>query len=415
MRRTDVLIVGAGQAGLAMSACLAARSIGHALIERGRVAERWRSERWDALRLLTPNWMTRLPGHAYAGPDPKGFMSAREVADLLEAYAGAIATPVETGTRVDGLRAAPGGFRIDTDHGPWTARAVVIATGACDRPALPAWAGALPARIHQVATPAYRNPGALPPGGVLVVGASATGVQLAREIRASGREVTLAVGRHTRMLRRYRGRDIMEWLDATGILTEPAARVTDLAAARAQPSMQLSGQPGGPDPHLAALAAEGVRVTGRALGADGARLRLRPDLAEQCAASDARLARVLARIDAHAGAPGAEAPADPDAWRAPDHPACQRTVLDLDAEGIRTVIWATGFRRDYRWLHLPVLDAAGELRHQGGVTAEPGLYVLGLRFLRHRSSNFIDGVGRDAEALASHIATHLAARRPLAA
>jgi putative flavoprotein involved in K+ transport len=373
------------------------------LLERGRVAERWRSERWDSLRLLTPNWMTRLPDHGYRGPDPKGFMTAADVVALLSGYAEAIAAPVEPETSVLRVAPADGGFRIETDRGPWCARAVVVATGACDRPAAPGWAAALPARLHQVAAPDYRRPALLPPGGVLIVGASATGVQIARELQASGRQVTLSVGRHTRMPRRYRGRDIMEWLDAAGILDEPASPQSDGTTVRAQPSLQLTGRRA-PDPHLAALAAEGVRVTGRAVGTDGRRVLLRADLAQECAASDVRLRRVLGKIDAYAGGAG-------DAWREPVHPTSDLREIDLAAEGIATVLWATGYRRDYRWLPPAALDPGGEIRHRGGVSPVPGLFALGLPFQRRRNSTFIDGVGRDAAEIARSVADHLAGPR----
>ncbi len=408
MQRTDVLIIGAGQAGLAMSHCLQARGIGHALLERGRVAESWRSERWDSLRLLTPNWMTRLPGHRYAGPDPHGFLAAAEVATLLDGYAASFGAPVLGRTRVRALAAAGDGYLAETDRGAWRARAVVVATGACGMPRLPGFAAALPSDIVQVAASHYRRPDQLPAGGVLVVGGSATGVQLAQEIHGSGRPVTLAVGRHTRMVRRYRGRDIFAWMDAAGISSECWMRAPDLAAARRQPSMQLSGL--GPI-DLARLARAGVRVVGRVEAVDGTRLAIGDNLARDCAASDQRLQRTLARIDAHIDGGGHRRPP-----RRRGLAAARATRaggargLDLAAGGIRSVVWATGYRRDYGWLEVPVLDPAGEIAHAGGVTAAPGLYALGLRFLRRRDSNFIDGVGRDAEALAPAIAGFLGAR-----
>ncbi len=271
MQRTDVLVVGAGQAGLAMSHCLSARGIAHVVLERGRVGESWRSERWDSLRLLTPNWMSRLPGHGYSGPDPDGFMARDEVIAMLDDYARRSRAPVVGRAPVRALAAAGDGYRVETEAGGWLARAVVVATGACGRPRLPGFAAALPAGVVQVTPDGYRRPADLPDGGVLVVGGSSTGLQLAQEIHASGRPVTLAVGRHLRMVRRYRGRDIFAWLELAGITGESWRRVPDIAAARRQPSMQLSGR-GRLD--LAGLAAEGVRVTGRLKGIDGARLVL---------------------------------------------------------------------------------------------------------------------------------------------
>lgn len=408
MRTTDAVVIGAGQAGLAMSHCLAARGIAHVVLERGRVAERWRSERWDSLRMLTPNWMSRLPGHAYAGEDPEGFMTMPEVIGFLEAYAAA--APVVMGADVLALRPSAEGYRIATTAGDFAARAVIIATGQCGRPLIPAMAAALPKALHQVTPSSYRSPGMLPPGGVLVVGASASGVQIAEELHRSGRPVTLAVGRHTRLPRRWRGRDILDWMERAGVLTERAEAVRDLAAARAQPSLQLVGR--GSSLDLGTLRAMGVRVVGRVEGIAEGRVALRDDLAQTIAAAERTLERLLARLAPVADAEGAPDEAPP-APLAPFAPA--PALLDLVAEGIRTVVWATGFRRDYAWLQVPVLDEVGEIRHRGGVTPAPGLLVLGLRFLRRRNSNFLDGVGADAEALAAEVLAHLVTQRRAAA
>jgi putative flavoprotein involved in K+ transport len=411
MRQTDAIIIGAGQAGLAMSHCLARHGVDHVILERGRTAERWRSERWDSLRLLTPNWMSRLPGWSYRGADPDAYMTMPEVVGYLDAYAEAMAAPVETGTAVRLLRRTAGGYAVETSRGAWRTRVVVIATGHCDVPAVPAMARALPAAIHQVTPSGYRNPASLPEGGVLVVGASASGVQLAEEIHRSGRPVSLAVGRHVRLPRRYRGQDIMAWLERIGLLDETAEDVRDLAQARAQPSLQLVGRadPGGLD--LGVLQGMGVRLLGRATGVEDGVLHLADDLAETAAAAQRSLGRLLTRIDAAAdrmGVPG-------EAWPpAIDLAAPAPARLDLRAAGIRSVVWATGFRRDYAWLQVPVLDAGGEVIHRGGITPAPGLYVLGLRFLRRRRSSFIDGVGADAEALGWHILGQLATGRAAA-
>ncbi|WP_198370125.1 NAD(P)-binding domain-containing protein [Roseomonas rosulenta] len=403
MRTTDAVIIGAGQAGLAMSHCLAARGIDHIVLERGRIAERWRSERWDSLRLLTPNWMSRLPGWSYRGDDRDGFMTMPEVVGYLEGYAAA--APVIEGVAVRALHRAPAGYRLETSAGAVAARAVVIATGQCDVPHIPAMAAELPSAIHQVTPSAYRNPSLLPDGGVLVVGASASGVQIADEIHRSGRPVTLAVGRHTRLPRRWRGRDILNWMDRAGVLTQPAEQVRDLAAARAQPSLQLVGRPDHASIDLGTLSAIGVRIVGRVAGIAAGRVLLRDDLAETTAGAQRTLDRLLDRIGAMADAEGApdEAPPAPLTLfeRSP-------SAIDLAAEGIRTVVWATGFRRDYAWLRVPVLDPTGEIHHAGGVTPAPGLFVIGLRFLRRRNSNFLDGVGADAEALAAEVLAHLA-------
>ncbi len=408
MRRTEAIVIGGGQAGLAMSRCLAESGVDHVVLERGRVAERWRSERWDSLRLLTPNWQTRLPGFRYRGPDPDGYMQMGEVVDFLERYARSFAAPVEEGTTVLAVELADGGYRVATDRGDWTAPSVVVATGHCDTPVVPAFAGGLPDDVVQVVPTRYRNPDHLPAGGVLVVGASASGVQLADEIHASGRPVTLAVGRHTRLPRVYRERDILWWFDAMGIFDEPIGDVFDPAVSLGQPSLQLVGRPDRATLDLPALRERGVRLVGRATGADGRRFSFADDLVAYTAAADARLARLIQRIDIFAARTGLDAvvgapePFVPFLWPDPGP-----VEIDLRAEGIRTVVWATGFRRLYPWLEVPVLDARGEIRHEGGVTPFPGLYVIGLYFLRRRKSSFIDGVGRDAMELATHLAGHL--------
>ena len=403
-KRTDTVIIGGGQAGLAMSRCLADRAIGHVVLERGRVAERWRSERWDSLRLLTPSWQSRLPGQSYEGSDPNGYMTMPEVVDYLDRYA--LGAPVETGTTVVAVEPAPSGYRIRTDRGTWEAENVVMATGYCDVPHVPGIAGGLTSQIRQLVPSSYRNPGQLPEGGVLVVGASSSGLQLADEIHASGRPVTLAVGRHTRIPRSYRGKDILWWLDTMGVLDEAANDVFDIEVSRRQPSLQLVGRPDHRSVDLPLLQGRGVRLAGRATAMDGYRVSFADDLIANTVAADARLARLLQRIDGYVDRAGLAAEAREAEPFVPFHwPEAAPTEIDLQAEGIRTVLWATGFRRHYPWLKVPVLDHNGEIRHSGGVTPSPGLYVMGHYFLRRRKSSFIDGVGDDARDLAEHIAT----------
>jgi putative flavoprotein involved in K+ transport len=407
MRTTETLIIGAGQAGLALSHHLTADGRDHVLLERGRVGERWRSERWDSLRMLTPNWMTRLPGHRYTGPDPDGFTTAADLTALLDRYAAGFAAPVETGTSV--VRVAPDlmgdGYLVDTDRGAWTARNVVIATGAADVPHVPPCADRVSADVLQLTPSRYHNPDTVPEGGVLVVGASASGAQLAGELARAGRHVVLAVGDHIRAPRRYRGRDLMWWLDRAGVFGDPIDRVSDPENARRAPSFQLVGSPDHRDLDLGTLAGDGVRVVGRLADADGTAVRLADDLADTMAAADRKLHRTLDRVDAAASAagldhtPGVVAPYRPVPLPVPATP----TRLDLRAEGVTTVLWATGYRRRYPWLDAPVLDDRGELVQRAGATPAPGLFVLGLRFQTRRDSNFIDGVGHDAAIVAHHI------------
>jgi putative flavoprotein involved in K+ transport len=409
MERVDCVVIGAGQAGLAMSCCLTDRGVPHVVLERGRVGERWRSERWDSLRLLTPNWQSRLPGFAYDGPDPDGYMSMPEVVRYLERYSASFASPVRRGVDVIEVARHLGGYIVRTSQGTWHTRAVVVATGHADRPFRPEVAARVPSRVVQLAPTDYRHPGQLPPGGVLVVGASASGIQLADELQAAGRTVTIAAGRHTRLPRRYRGRDILWWLDRMGVLAERTDQVHDLAISRAQPSLQLVGRQDCTI-DLASLQARGVQVVGRLVDVEGDVVRFADDLVATTAAADIKLASLRQRIDAfieaHAivsePAPGFE----PHCWRFVE----AHTRLDLRGEGIASIIWATGFRRAYPWLRVPVLDEAGEIRNQGGVTAAPGLYVIGLHFMRRRVSGFLDGVGADAEELAGHLANHLRQR-----
>jgi putative flavoprotein involved in K+ transport len=411
MRRKETVVIGGGQAGLAMSRCLTERGIDHVVLERGRVGERWRSERWDSLRLLTPRWQSRLPGQRYEGDDPDGYMTMGEVIDYLDGYARSFGAPVETDTTVVSVEPAPGGYRVLTDRGNWEAENVVIATGFCDVPYVPPVASGLSGDIQQLVPGRYRNPGQLPEGGVLVVGASSTGVQLADEIHASGRPVTLAVGRHTRMPRRYRGKDILWWLDRMGVFDQSAEDVYDIEVSRRQPSLQLVGRPDHSTLDLPLLQERGVRLTGRLTGIDGHEVSFDDDLVAHTVAADARLARLLQKIDAFVSETGLEGEVGAAEPFAPFHwPAPAPDAIDLETEGIRTVLWATGFRRQYPWLKVPVLDERGEVRHRGGITSAPGLYVMGHYFLRRRKSSFIDGVGDDARDLADHMAARRSRR-----
>lgn len=406
--RINTIVIGGGQAGLALSRCLTGLGVEHLVLEAGRVAQRWH-ERWSSLRLLTPNWMTRLPGGAYQGPDPDGFMTAAETAAFFAAYARSFDAPVWEQTPVRRVRLRDDRFVVEANGVTFGAANVVVATGWCDRPAVPAAARGLSGAVAQITPATYRRPDDLPEGdGVLVVGASATGVQLADELHRSGRPVTLAVGAHTRMPRRYRGRDTFWWLDRTGSFDKTIDDCPDPVAARNEPSLQLVGRPPGGqvDLDLATLHAAGVRLVGRLRSTDGTRAAFAPDLEAVVADADRRMTRSLARIDAaiaHLGLPADPAGAGPapsplgPLRRAP-------TEIDLAAAGIRTVVWATGFRRSYPWLAVPVLDGRGEIVQRRGVTPVPGLYVLGQRFQHFRNSNFIDGVGRDAAHVARHIA-----------
>jgi len=403
MKNIPTLVIGAGQAGLAMSCCLSEISEPHVLLERGEIGNSWIHERWDHLTMQSPNWQSRLPGYAYAGPDPHGYMTMPEVAAYLKSYAAHGAAPVETGVTVTSLVREGGGYVATTDKGAWRASRVVIATGACNRSAIPAFARDLPARIAQVSPLTYRRPSDLPRGGVLVVGASATGVQLAAEIQASGRPVMLATGHHIRMPRHYRGHDISWLMEHSGLLAAGLDDVDDVGRVRALPSLQLIGDRSRRFLDLNALQGMGVEVVGRLAGCRGATLLFSGALANAAALSDQKMNRALSVIDtwiAQERLDTAEPARRFEPTRVPDKP---RLMLSLAADTISTVVWASGFRPDMSWLHLPVFDPRGQLVHQGGHVA-PGLYVLGLPFLRTRKSTFLDGVGADAMALARQIA-----------
>jgi putative flavoprotein involved in K+ transport len=396
--QTTTVVVGAGHCGLAMSRCLADRSIDHVVLERGEVASSWRTKWWDSLRLLTPNWMTRLPGgYAYRGDDPDGYLTAQGVAQLMGDYAKDSAAPVLTGTTVTAVHPASKGYVVRTDQNTWHARTVVLASGACAVPVVPGFADQLPAGIISVTPDQYRNPGALPSGGVLVVGASATGAQLAEELQRSGRQVTVAVGEHVRVPRRYRGRDIFWWLDAAGVLDERAEEMDDLVRARHLPSMQLVGADRTVD--LNSLQALGVRVVGKLAGIRDGQAQFSGSLRNVCALADLKLARLLDMIDAYAGGAG-ERPAPTEVAEVP-------LGIDLRRGEIRSVVWATGLRANHSWVDVPVFDPRGRLKHDGGVTPWPGLYVIGLPLLRRRRSTFIDGAAADAADLTAHLAAHL--------
>ena len=411
IERATAVVIGAGHAGLAASHFLSARSIDHVVVERGEVADSWRRERWDSLRLLTPNWQNRLPGHRYQGPDPDGYLTMREVIDFIERFAVVSHAPVRTGTNVSSLRRADDGYRVTTDRGEIRCRTVVIASGACNLPAVPPFKDAVPESIRQLTPFDYSGPADLPDGGVLVVGASATGVQLAAELRRSGRPVTLSVGEHVRLPRLYRGRDVLWWMDASGVWNQRYDEVDDLTRARRLPSPQLVGTPERTTLDLSALGSMGVELVGRwAAVRDGLAL-FSGGLRNVFSLADLKMERLLDTFDEWARTHGRGAEVDPPERFAPTRvPDSARLQLDLRSGEIRTIVWATGFRPDYRWLDVPVIDAKGHLRHEGGVVESPGLYALGLPVLRRRKSTFIYGIEDDAREVVDHLARYLAGR-----
>jgi putative flavoprotein involved in K+ transport len=400
------VVIGAGHAGLAASYFLGDRSIEHVVLERGEVANSWRHERWDSLRLLTPNWQSRLPGLRYEGPDPDGYMTTAEVTEFIERFAKASLAPVRTGVNVTSVRRTDDGYRVVTSQGELACRTLVIASGACNRPTVPRFHDAVPSSVAQLTPFDYRDPSLLPDGGVLVVGASATGVQLAAELRRSGRPVTLSVGEHVRLPRTYRGRDVLWWMDASGVWDQRYDEVDDLTRARRLPSPQLVGTPERATLDLNALTALGVDLVGRwATVRDGDAL-FSGGLRNVFSLADLKMNRLLDSFDAWAGSSERSERLEPTRV-----PPSTRLRLDLTSGEIRTVVWATGFRPDYEWLDVPGLDEKGQLRHDGGVVDSPGLYALGLPVLRRRKSTFIYGIEDDAREVVDHLAAHLAGAR----
>lgn len=404
---TDVVVIGAGHSGLAMSHALSLRSIDHVVIERGEVANSWRTERWDSLRLLTPNWMSRLPGYRYDGNDPDGYMSVAEVVEFVAGYASRNAAPVVTGTTVTRVEQVAGGYRVSTSRGDWLCRALVLASGAFNVPVIPRLADGIPSDVVQLTAQAYRNPSQLEDGPVLVVGASATGLQLAQEIRQSGRPVTLAVGEHVRMPRVYRDRDVQWWMLASGVLDQKIEDTDDPLRARRVPSPQLVGTPERATLDLNALQAQGIEIVGRLAGIRDGKALFSGSLRNVCALADLKMNRLLDAFDEWANEHGIATEVAPVERYAPTHVGSSPQLACDLGKHIKTIVWATGFKPDYSWLNAPAFDRRGNLKHDRGVVDLPGLYVLGLPYLRRRKSSFIHGAEDDVNELSSHLCGYL--------
>jgi putative flavoprotein involved in K+ transport len=404
--QVEVLVVGGGQAGLAMSEHLSACNVGHLVLERDRIAERWRSARWDSLVANGPAWHDRFPGLEFAGVDPDGFPSKEQVADYFVAYAEKIAAPIRCGVEVTSVRRNHGraGFRAETTDGTVQAHFVVAATGPFQRPLIPPVVpdNAGPAQMH---SSAYRNPDQLPDGAVLIVGAGSSGVQIADELLRAGREVYLSVGPHDRPPRRYRGRDFVWWL---GVLGKWDAEAPPQGAEHV--TIAVSGAHGGQTVDFRELAARGMVLVGSTTSfndGDGT-IRFAGDLGDNIARGDANYLSLLDEADAYVAKTGLDLPEEPEARDLGPLPSCvteSTRELDLAQAGVSCIIWATGFAVDYSWLQVDAFDAHGKPSHRRGVSSEPGVYFLGLPWLSRRGSSFIWGVWHDARFLADHIAT----------
>ena len=402
LEKVEALVVGGGQAGVAMSEHLTRCGISHLVLERGRIAERWRSERWDSLVANGPAWHDRFPGLGFPGAHPDAFVGKEAVADYFVTYAQQIAAPIRCGVTVTKASRLEGraGFAVETSAGAFEAEYVIAATGAFQRPIVP---DTVPqdSGMTQMHSSAYRNPAQLPQGAVLVVGAGSSGAQISAELLESGRKVYLSVGPHGRPPRSYRGRDFVWWL---GVLNKWD---TEYTPGSAHVTIAVSGAHGGQTVDFRKLAAKGMVLLGKTSGFDDGTMRFSPDLATNIAKGDSDYLSVLGEADAFVTRTGLTLPPEPEAHIIGPDPDCLTNPilsLDLAQAGITTIIWATGFERDYTWLNVNAFDSAGRPKHQRGVSTEPGIYFLGLPYQSRRGSSFIWGVWHDAKHVADHIA-----------
>jgi len=402
VEQVQTLIIGGGQAGLVMSHRLTQRGLPHLVVERHRIAERWRSERWDGLRFQFPNWSVNLPAFSFPHSDPDGFAATGEIVDFIEAYAAFVAPPIRCGVAVTRLRRGDGasGFVAEISGGMIEADNIVVATGPYQRAVIPDLLR--DHAIFQVHASRYQNPEQLPAGAVLVVGSGASGAQITEELCRAGRRVYLSVGAHTRLPRRYRGRDLIWWLEQMGIDQTP---VEARGSSRLLPL--ITGAYGGHTIDFRRFAADGVTLLGRVAAARDGILDIAPDLSRSLAEGETTYFTFLDMVDAHVQQHGLKMPEDLAARAVlPDPPCVTEPLrrLDIGGDGIGAVIWATGYGLDFGWIDVPVLDARGEPRHRHGITEVPGLYFLGLQWLSKMKSSFLSGVGDDAAVLADHIA-----------
>ncbi|MGB6165557.1 MAG: MSMEG_0569 family flavin-dependent oxidoreductase [Pseudonocardiaceae bacterium] len=408
-----VVIVGGGQAGLAMSYCLTQRGVDHLVLERDRVGHEWRDRRWDSFCLVTPNWQCQLPGFPYTGDDPDGFMGRDEIARYIEEYAKSFDPPVVEGVTATRLRRdRKGRYLVGTSRGELIANQVVLATGPYQVPLIPRLAERLPEELTQLHSSRYRSPDQLPHGEVLVVGTGQSGCQIAEDLHLAGRQVHLAVGSAPRVARFYRGRDVVAWLDAMGYYRKAVEEFADVDAVRFRVNHYVTGRDGGRDIDLRAFARDGMRLYGHLIAVtagvttamSGATLRFAPDLEQNLDHADAVSESIKDSIDSYLDALGTDTAPEPR-YRPVWTPERETTTLDLGGTGITSVIWSTGFGRDDRWIEVPVFDGRGYPTHDRGVPSGPGLYFLGLPWQHTWGSARLSGVAGDAEYLAERITT----------
>ncbi len=402
----DVVVIGAGQAGLAASWQLTQRGIDHVVLERHRPAHAWRSERWDSFCLVTPNWQCTLPGHAYAGDDPHGFMLRDEIVRYVEEYAASFQAPVRSGVRVVSLRPAETGYLIRSDDAAYRAGQVVIATGGYHDPVLPGFAAGIDPGIAQIQSSEYRNPESLPEGAVLVVGTGQSGCQIAEDLHLAGRQVHLCVGEAPRVARRYRGRDVVEWLDLMGYYDIPVDEHPLREGVRDKTNHYVTGRDGGRDIDLRLRATQGMQLYGRLLDIQGSLARFTPDLARNLDAADAVNESIKRSIDGWIDKRGVQAPAEAP-YVPPWRPAAERLALDCREAGIAGIVWCIGFRMNFDWVDAPVFDERGLPRHRRGITSQHGLYFLGLPWLHSWGSGRFSGIARDSAHVTEEIVRRL--------
>lgn len=401
--RTDTVVIGAGQAGLAVSYCLTQQQRQHVVLEKDRIGEAWRSGKWDSFTLVSPNWTLRLPGFHYDGDDPDGYFTRDDVVQYLEDYVRLFDPPVQTGVTVTCVREAPDGLLVETNRGDFIADDVIIATGPFQKPRIPDYAAQIAPHIHQLHSSQYRKPADLPPGAVLVVGSGQSGCQITDELCQQSRRVYLCTSKVRRLPRRYRGREIFSWIEALGMFDNAVDKLPS-PAERFTPNPQLTGKDGGRSLNLHQFALDGVTLLGRLQHANGATLSITGDLMENLAAADKPDAEIRKAIDSYVEKNGLHVPPE-------DHPPALRagydceiiTELDLDAAGITSIIWAAGYGFNFNWIQFPIFDEYGYPVHQRGVTNQPGLYFIGLQWLHNLKSGLFYGIGDDAEHISAHI------------
>ncbi|MBD1552704.1 MSMEG_0569 family flavin-dependent oxidoreductase [Pseudomonas typographi] len=399
----NTIVVGGGQAGLAASYYLQQHDVDHLVLEKHQLAHTWRTQRWDTFCLVTPNWQCALPGHPYPGTDPHGFMKKDEIIAYLDSFIAAVKPPVREGVAVQRLaRRAGGGFELNTGAGDFSATQVIVASGGYHTPIIPRLAERLPASITQLHSEQYRNPGALPEGAVLVVGSGQSGAQIAEDLHLAGRAVHLAVGDAPRCARFYRGKDVVDWLAEMGYYDIDVGAHPLREGVRDNTNHYVTGRDGGRDIDLRRFALDGMKLYGRLQGLEGGTLRFASNLSASLDAADAVYNRINASIDRYIAEQGLDAPA-PSLYQPVWQPTGDRAQLDITEAGISTVIWCIGFTPDFSWVDLPVFNGKGYPGHVRGVTAEPGLYFLGLPWLHTWGSGRFSGVARDAQYLVEHL------------